>query len=267
MTKTIRGQDMDTVGHPNFFSLEAYLQVVEMVICCDEIEKAMWMLDNPPTYYRNHHKIVTMRKELLRQIETAIDYSKQQGEADKQKAMATIDNIFDTDFLYPRWYLIKSWAEKQNYEGKTPHIVELGPAQFWLPYGLKKHSIKATYEAHSINQQSIQWAKEEFKDLWDESKKPTAFFCLEVIEHLKNPEDIFHFYCKLKSEPELVVISTPCHTLYGGLDNWRARDLGHLRAYAPEDLLAFCRQHWPDRNWTFMKEHMMVAWGELTAGN
>jgi hypothetical protein len=83
-----------------------------------------------------------------------------------------------------------------------------------------------------------------------------------VIEHLWNEDDIYHYYAKSGMDADIVMLSTPKYTLYGGLNQWHSRELGHLRTYTPKDLLAFASKHWPTLQWTFFDADMMLVVGQ-----
>src|SRR4051812_35464670 len=64
------------IGRPRFFDIDIYLSVVEGMINADEVERAFWMLKNPPAYYRKYppKRLLEIKERLHRQVWTPVQY-------------------------------------------------------------------------------------------------------------------------------------------------------------------------------------------------
>lgn len=269
---------VDLSGRPRHFNVEQFLDVVEQMILSDEIERALWMLDNLPGYYRDHKpdRAVQMKKDLLKATWTIIDYAKDVDETEEaivekhkkwypDSNIQDIGDLFDIPFFKVRGNFVETLAKHYNDNSQTPYIFELGPASFWLPSGLKKKHYKFTYEATTVQRQAWEYHKSKLETVWapPQDGQPTIFVCFEVLEHLYRVEDLLHEYTKLDRDFDHILLSTPKYTLLGGQpdDQWRGRELGHLRTYTPEEFMQLGLKWWPNYKWQFYDNAMMVMHG------
>lgn len=239
------------LGRPKFFNVDQYLDVVEAMINADEVERAFWMLDNMPGYYRDHvpERATKIRKSLHRQLFTPVQY---QG-------------IYKSVDLYNEAEAIQHWTGKAqvvegivrqyNEEGIAPNLMELAPGSMWLPTGLKAKGLKFTYEHKSIDHVS------DVPFLIPEGKEPSIFVALEFIEHLWHESEIYENYLKFNKEAKHIVLSTPLYTCFGGLDHWEERPLGHLRTYTPKEFLETASRMFIGYKWNVFLETSIVLHG------
>lgn len=257
-----------TSGMPKYFSQDHYLNMIEQYIMCDEIERALWLIDNPPAYFRDHPipEAQKIRDQIYKQLMSLEEYCNDKEEKASEAKSFTddmINELINSQHCYPRGPIMCELVKKFNDEGKIPHIIEMSPANYWLPRGLKAKDLKFTYKPLTINKDALTEAKTLLHDVMIEPdpKQPKVFVCFETIEHLWNEDDIYHFYVKQGVDADIVAFSTPCYTLFGGLPNWHSRELGHVRAYTPSEFIRWANKNWPNRQWQLQKHHMMVLLG------
>lgn len=239
-------------GRPKYFDVDLYLNAVEGMINADEVERAFWMLDNMPAFYRDNppDRALEIRRNLHRQLFTPVQY---QG-------------IYDGVDMFNEEEAVKYWSGKAqvieqlvrelNEEGKTPNIMELAPGSLWLPTGLRAKGLKFTYEHKSIDH----GVKSPF-DLPTQMDEPAIFVALEFIEHLWHEEEILENYLKFNRRAKYIVLSTPLYTYCGGLDAWHSRPLGHLRTYTPRELVRACEKMFFNYEWKVFLETSIVVVG------
>ena len=252
----------DVQGKPKHFDPDHYLDSVEQMICADEIETALYMLDHLPGFYRDNvpQRAVDLKKTLYRQLLTTEEYvfdTAEIKEVNESIHNRPLSEQYLNQHFHPRGPIAISLVKRINDMGFMARIVEVGPANYWLPAALNGLELNFKYDAYSISAvaQHIKVSKD--------SDRPTKtiFCCFETIEHLWNPEDIYHYYCKSEIDADYILLGCPKYTLYGGLPNWEDRELGHLRTYTPKDLQMFAEKYW-NMNWNRYDAEMMVLVGE-----
>lgn len=255
------------LGKPKHFNPDLYCDAVEHMIMADELERALWMLDNMPGYYRENKypRAIQIKEEIYRNTKTVKDYINNGDESDS----INIEELKKSSFTYPRFDVLCEKVREFNKDGKSPNIYEFGPAGFWLPMLLKDASCEYQYKWCTINkeaektfQNSKYYSLEGFKP-----NQPNLFVCYETIEHLWNPMDIAHFYHKANIDADMVFLSTPHNTLLGGLESWKDRKLEHLRTYTETDFIEFAYKAFPNRVWQLTRAQMMVIVGDKNANS
>lgn len=246
--------DQKNIGRPTYFDLDKYLSCVEEMISCDEVERAFWMLDNLPAWYRDNvpPQITQIKEQLYKKLFTVVDYAKVKCDVNfrSQDKEAVIRNIFGI----PRFKAVLDLVFHINDEfSSPPHIVELAPGSHAIPYALSNAGGVFTYMGEGLNLKESEKAQVELSN-WriktpqgEDIKK--IFVAFELIEHLKSPEDIYHYSLKHECEWDFICLSTPLYTWKGGMGDWWKRDLGHLRCYTPGEFLAFADKYWPGYDW------------------
>ena len=258
--------DPRNMGRPSFFDLDAFLVTVEGFITADEVDSAMWLLDNMPGWFRDNEPIECrrIRRRLLERFFTTLDYGKD-GCTIAQVASQPEEQLKAGAGL-ERGALaleaIKSYGEH------WPWIYELGPGNYWIPFMLKAWGCEFLYYAPSLNQSMQKEAAAHLPDEWmtpqkaGEERRPRVFICFEMLEHLARPEEIYHHYIKAGGDFDTILLSTPKYTFGGGMPNWYESDLGHLRTYTPREFLAFAQKQWPEHEWQYIDGQVMCLRGE-----
>ncbi len=259
----------DNLGRPIYFNIDKYLSSVEEMIIADEVERALWMLDNMPAYYRDNYPLRAMqiKERIYKQLFTVIDYGRNNNTQieifQKMKDMS-LEDFNRIYFSNHRAMHTLGTCLMLNDKGIIPHIVEMGPETYWLPYGLKKNGIKFTYKGDHLNENIHELAKLILSPIWsDESKSDyNIFIAYEVIEHLHNEADIYHYYIQQNIDFKLVLLSTPKYTHIAASPKWFDAALGHLRAYTPGEFLKFAQKYFYGREWKLAGEDCMLLQGE-----
>ena len=210
---------MNRLGRPRFFDIDIYLSAVEGMINADEVERALWMLDNVPAYFRQNPtpRLSEIRKSLHRQLFTPVQYK---GIYDG----AAID--VENQHWPMRAVKLEELIREYNNQGQRPHLMELAPGGGWMRAGLEHKKCAFTYE----------WLGLDYGTGGVDPAipgEPVIFCAFEIIEHLSNEWEIYQNYLKFGKPADVVMLSTPLFTYAGGMDDWRNRPLGHLRTYSP----------------------------------
>jgi hypothetical protein len=253
-------EDPSNIGRPAYFNVEKYLGCVEEMITSDEVQFALDMLERMPGWFRDNppRLALAIKERLLKQFFTTIDYAKN-GEkiALTKEALKYLEQ--------PHGQIVLNKCKELNEKGIAPHIEELAPGNYWLPLGLKEHGIKFTYFGPSLNAGMQDRAQLSLQKVWQESPHTQCrmFVCFEMIEHMKDPSDIYHHAIKRGGEFDVVIMSTPKYTYGGGMGEWHSNDLGHLRTYTPKEFGEFAMKYWPRHSWVRFDSHVMCLVGEL----
>ncbi len=225
-------------GMPLFFDVDVYLDVVEMMINADEVERAIHMLDNMPAYYRDHMPLRAheIRLQLHANLVTTEGYK-------KEYELVPLDPNAIKMVWPHRAQMVEAYVRNFNRQGMRPHLMEFAPGSGYLPFYLNELGLDFSYEERGIDRISY------FHKTAQTKSSPKVFIAFEVIEHLANPFEIYQNYAKFGVPADYVFLSTPLYTINGGEDKWRERLLGHLRTYTPDEFKEISRKMF--LNYTF----------------
>lgn len=253
---------MVNFGTVKTFDLEAYLKVIHSFIDAEEVERALWLIDNVPAYYRDHKfkELEDLKSEIESKLITphgymSLDLDSEVG--DKAQSEAILNGTL-------RGVLAKNEVENLNKLGSPPHIVDMGPGQYWLPIGLQGHQ-QFSYFPIEMDRRAkvdaaihIHWIKD--KPLKEDS--PRMFVALEVIEHISDPSHIrWEAMRHCGGIPEIIHLSTPMYTYDSTPKNWRKIGLPHLRAYTPSEFIAEATRLFPTHAITLYQNPVMSIRG------
>lgn len=204
---------MNTLGKPSFFDIDKYCDCIEGMILSDEVERAFWMIDNVPAWFRDNppERLKEIRQSLHSAMFTPVEYAA----ADR-----------DIDCPGTAWPARAEILSNFVRENPGSHIMELGPGSGFLARGLSERGLEFTYESRSLNSTKIEPPS---------GKGPVVFVCFELIEHLQNELELYQAYLKFERRAQYIFLSTPAYTYGGGMNRWREQALGHLRAYTPKE--------------------------------
>lgn len=219
------------------FNLQCFIDAINELARSDEIERALWLCDNLPAYYRDHRpqEITDLKNKIISRISTAVRYSEDPGHL---KELRT-NGFFINGEMTLRGTLIKKDVAWFNKQGIIPHVVDLGPGNFWVPAMLHYHKYQFTYQPLGVHPECLKEAREVLK--FNENKiewSPVIFLACEIIEHLWNEQEIKSNMLHYVGWPDIAHISTPKYTFGFNLGkDWynQTDELGHLRAYTPSD--------------------------------
>ncbi len=213
------------------FKLKPFIECAEELLRADETERALWLLDNLPAYYRDNtpQEILDLKLEVIKRIATPTLY-----------ANGDIEDIIDLKDGHGmgeslRGLFLKKEVKWFNDQGLTPHIVDYGPGEYWLPIILHNADLKFSYQPIYLNVRAHSSILQFLLDLAPrQDGAPNIFVACEIIEHLWNEQDIKTEMLSHGGFADVIHISTPCYTFDTQCKDWKEKkDLGHLRAYTP----------------------------------
>lgn len=278
-------KDIDN-GEPIYFNIETLTKLATELVSADEPLMAIELLEKfLPSYYRENipQEVTDLKYKINSHLANVVDYANYTGECypaseEREKELYRVRNLEMTDnpvpfndmtdmidipFCQPRGTMLRTLVASLNEQNLTPHIVEMGPAHFWVPFGLNKYKLDYTYAPLTVNILALNSMP---KDLYKkkESGDINIFICFETIEHLYNEIDIFIQYSQYERKHnmkfDMVMISTPKNTFFGGVPMLE-RDIEHVRTYNPKEFMDYGKKHWPNYIWSLIPSQMMVLFG------
>lgn len=256
--------DLKNLGRPLHFDIDIYCKAVEGMICADEIELAIKMIDNPPAWYREnpHPELVRMKKILMENLYDVYSYAWDPDEAGWDKA--SVMEQAGSAYTYPRLDLLCELVKGLT---RVPWVCELSTSHGVMPLGLVKAGLRFTFYAKNLNAAALDKARAwlfESGIMWSEAptlEQPTVFVFTEALEHSFREEDLLYAYNKLGIDFDHVLLSVPYGCLGGGLPYWRTRRLGHVRGYTKNEFLSLAQRFFPQRRWTMSVHNSLVLIG------
>lgn len=244
---------------------EPWLLAAQELIRFDEVERALTLLNQLPAIYRDNPiaEIETLKTKIKRALVTPHAYMS-----------AALDQDVDPEHAQRniRWLLrgriLEEEIKQLNAQGKTPHLVDVGPGEYWAPLGLDAWGYKFSYKAVAMDRVAALKAEEHLAKITDKRKdgEPTVFIAQEIIEHLPSPQDLVTEalrYCD--GWPDYVHISTPCYTFSCGPKDWdKLCGLPHLRAYTPTEFVREVTTLFPGYKWEFKTDAIQSLRGYKT---
>lgn len=222
------------------FNLQCFLDCANELLRADETERALHLLDNLPAYYRDHkpREVIELKREAMARLATASFYATSRG----YELTAPPDSYLrGAESL--RGIMIAQEIKTLNENDLMPHVLDLGPGEYWLPQMLNHKGLLFTYEPIFVNHPSHDQYQKSFaknflvyKQDPPEVDRPKILFAGEIIEHLWNESEIRFEMERHMGLADVVHISTPAYTFDYECIDWRSKgDIGHLRAYTPSE--------------------------------
>lgn len=223
-------------------------QYCRMLIEHDEVERALLVLDNVPAYYRDNmpSNLVKLREEIFAACCTTHAYLTSNCDSDvtADKAMGVLTGT-------ARGVLIKAEVERYNAKNEIPHIVDMGPGEYFVPIALKQLGLKFSYWPIALDKRAGEAAwpliQSHVKPK-PHHHDPVIFLALEVIEHLPSVQDIaIEAFRHCGTNPHRIHFSTPMYTYTTEHSDWsKPTGLPHLRAYTPAEFNAEVQKLFPN---------------------
>lgn len=228
------------------FKVQAFLDCAGELLRADETDRALWVLNNLPAYYRDHVPglVVEMKNEIYKRISTPSRYAESQFEID----VIDFKNANDMGGSL-RGLLIDKDVAWFNSQGLVPHIVDCGPGEFWLPITLKNNKRAFTYDPIALNQRALKIVEPYIKEhLCSQIEgQPSIFVACEIIEHLWNEVDLKTDMMRKMGFADIAHFSTPRYTFDTDCKDWKEKEIiGHLRAYTPTEFFTVVRSLFPE---------------------
>lgn len=238
--------------------IKPFLDVAETLVVQDETERALLVLENLPAYFRDFPppEVVELKRAIMRKIFTNTDYATTSEDDLK-------DNAFAVDYV-ARAMVLRDELANANSNGITPHIVDFGAGDYFIPIGLKNKGLKFTYRPIALQNEVMQKAKEILDFQPDSVSRETWFVAYEVIEHLHYVDELRKEFDRIEGNVTKVFLSTPKYCFGEGNPTWRERGCPHLRAYTPKEFINEAqRLFFEFKNWQYVDNEVMVLKGEI----
>jgi hypothetical protein len=234
-----------------------------MLVDADEPERALKLLtDCLPAYYRDNPPIglVCIRNMIQAALMTPVAYLDCADDSlfcdDPERAKQILNGTL-------RGQLTKQAV--QSYD--KPHIIEVGPGEYWLPIGLQAEFCHFTYFDVGVNEFTKAKSKDIVRTEWD-GLAPVIFCAQEIIEHLANPSDLAVELMRATNGAGAseIHLSTPLYTYDGKpkpIVELKRNGLPHLRAYTPQEFIAEAMKVFgPMYQWQFHPGQVMSLVGK-----
>lgn len=261
MSDDILSVSHEDIGKCQFFRIEPFLDAANILVAADEPMRAIELLKQLPGYYRDNPPKEAL--DLIAKIHAllATPHFYMNNEPDK---LVRVDMAEATVNQTLRGKLIDQDVKAYNDKKVTPHIVDLGPGEYWLPIGLSRLGRHFTYQAIGLCSDAKEEAKKHLighlVDAKPAHNPPTIFVACEIIEHLHNESDILVEFMRARAEAEIIHVSTPKYTFdtrQSQIDWEKKGDLGHLRTYTPREFEMVVCKMFPDYNWGYCDSQIM----------
>lgn len=254
MNQEETNQYLEKLGSCDNFPVKAYIEVMNFLAAYDEPMRAKAMLNMVPAFYRDNpnREMLTLDHAIDSKLATPHFYSQniwdQIHEQIGLKGKVTLEGTC-------RGVLIEEDVKKTQAHQLGPHIIDLGPGEYWVPYGLRYKGYKFTYQAMGLQNSAHAQASKELTMYFKEwtPGQPIIFLACELIEHLHNESDIKTDLLRTGLTPDVIHISTPKYTFDGRAErlDWMSKgDLGHLRTYTPMELHTTVTKMFRDYKWS-----------------
>ena len=246
-----------------YFDQNPWLDAANQLMEADEPERALKLLDTLPGYYRDNPtpEILELKAEITKALFTVQDYMRVDGDLPKSDE-AAVNWVHGT----MRGSVILNDLTEANKDNKKIHITDYGPGDYMLPIGLKKLGL-------TFNYSPILLEKRAHVSVVEQNRIPSGmrestfnqedwFVAFEIIEHLWNPKDIAVWAHRGKGLfPDRIYLSTPKYTFNRGCLDWRTKKQPHLRTYTPREFEIEAQSLFPNYNWSFFDDPVMVLKG------
>ncbi len=244
------------LGDLENFNVQCFLDAARELVRGDEVILALRLLEGLPAFYRDFppKEILDLRNQIMTRIATPMFYAREEKTQDTSMK----------DLLWmkktTRGQLIIKDVKAFNDNNLNPHILDYGPGEFYVPEILFDEGHYFTYNPVTITPQSSAKFfddKPHFRgdpDIDD----PSIFFACEIIEHLWQESElktVMLSYCGLA---DVIHVSTPKYT-FDGRSKWSEmrEDLGHLRAYTPNEFVNKIALMFPEYLWQFFDNQIL----------
>jgi hypothetical protein len=240
------------------FDTKPWIEVVNQLICADEVKRALDLLDNLPAYYRilgNEPKEITdLRNDIMKWIACPSFYSNHVGCEVEMESKGMINSL--------RGALLVEDVRNCNKNGFIPLVVDLGPGEYWAPITLEAQGCDFRYYPIYVNKPSYDHFLPKFQKYLvkdPEYTGPKIFFAGEILEHLWQPMDI-RFEMQKVGTCEIAHVTTPNATFNPNVKDWRTVGfLGHLHAITYEEFKLITQKIFKEYQGCFYESQVLHA--------
>lgn len=239
------------------------IEHIEYLVSQDETELALKCFDLVPAYFRDNKNrdLEKLRSLILSKVLMPNDLCYDDREL--PKSMEHSINFLQATM---RGYILGKAVEEANEKNLIPYIVDFGPGDYCFAIGMQALGLKFLYNPTSFNQKSLRQIKLILTEkIATECPKtsPLFFVAYEIIEHLADISEIRQLHDRQIKKANKIFLSTPKYTFENGTQNWKTEGIHHRRAYTPAEFIQASGQLFPDRQWEFTDDPVMV----LTSSN
>lgn len=235
--------------------IEAAISLIEH----DECLRALKLLDNLPAYYRDYppKEIVQLKKLIRSKVFTVQDYAENQHDAMRSEdwGKQCIEGTYRGQILHQ---IVKAYNDKNVH----PHVVDYGPGEWAFPLGLKKLGCQFSYRDIGLSKFQHQ-ARDYLKDYYTtKDRGPAVFIATEIIEHLKDVNEIRQEFDRIDADVDYIVTSTPTYS-FMIQKKWEKEGIGHLQAFTPAEFQQTITKMFHDQgfNWVYYQDQCMTMIG------
>lgn len=245
------------------FNPKLCVDYVEELIRFDEVERALLVLDNVPAEFRDNlpQELRNLKSQIVGALCTTHAYMSSGLDASvtMEKAEWVLKNMV-------RGHLIEAEVKRYNKENLKPHVVDIGPGEYFIPLGLER-DYNFTYNPIFTDQMANKAFNSITKTITTEKHsegQPQIFVALEVIEHLPSPQDLAVECLRHCGEwPERIHLSTPKYTYDTKPKDWRKPcGLPHLRTYTPSEFVDSAQKLFPGYHWELYDSQILSLRGQ-----
>lgn len=256
---------MDTLrisGKTEFFDYKPWKEAADILVGADDPMRALQLLELVPGFERDHYpkELAEVKRNIFSKLATPTFYMSNPGDMN-----VTTENADQYVKGNLRGILIEQDVKEYNDKGIVPHLVDLGPGEYWLPIGLKALGHKFTYEDIGLCDKARNRALEilgtTYQDT-DANHKPeaTIYVACEILEHLHCEQDIAVECMRRNINPDIIHISTPRYSFDVRMTrkDWLEHgDLGHLRTYTPAEFVTVVTKMFAGYKWLMHNQPIM----------
>lgn len=235
------------------FKYQSLIDAALELIRFDEVERALVVLNQVPAFYRDHQLLDVER--LKADIRKALITPHAYMTADLDQNVTVEQAKLNLSSLL-RGRILQ--AEMNNLKDTKPHIVDVGPGEYWVPIGLAEQGHSFTYQPVAMDEKARKAAHPFIGHLMEAPKNgaPTIYVAHEIIEHLPSTQDLVIEalrYCD--GWPDYVHLSTPLYTFDVQDKHWnKPCGLPHLRAYTTKEFVLEAQTLFPGYNWEYRSD-------------
>lgn len=257
---------MQDIMENELFKAQQVIDYAQMLANHDEVERAIWVLDNVPAKYRETKpkELLDYRAKLVASMTTPHAYMTSEFDGDLAPFVEIAKDLMT---FTVRTKLIMEEVKKYNAQGLEPHIVDIGPGEYIIPFGLYKNDCKFTYWDVGLDRKTQSQAYPLLAELGIRkdvrNHSPTIVIANEIIEHLHNPLDLAIDALRWTDVwPDRIHLSTPLFSFDVNDKSVLTRGkTQHLRAYTPQEFMMEAMRIFPNYTWQLYANTIMSLRG------
>lgn len=230
------------------FDLQCFIKAAEELLRADETIRALNLLDNLPAYYRQNIplEVHNLKRDIMSRIATASFYATSMG-----YELSAPDDTHLKVANTLRGQLLLRDIKEMNEKDMMPHLLDMAPGEYSFVRMLQHNLCKFTYQASYVNHPSHMKYRKHFEEIEVEKAqyedRPKIYFAGEIIEHLWQEDELRYEMERKIGLADVIHVSTPNMTFDYLCTDWRIKgDLGHLRAYTPNEFAITMHKMFPE---------------------